>query len=183
VEDALKIITNPEVHMNKDNPLVTEMLSLLQAKISFGEDKRFGNYYGTMHFVLEHGQLFPDEIEPKNYRPGEKKQCFANSQELAMQTVGSNPELLYVEGFMHYAFPLAHGWNILPEGAVIDTTIGSDFKIEHRFGIVFDTGYIIELILERGAYTAQIDDWRNGWPLLKKEYMIMEAFHPEWNHF
>ena len=58
--------------------------------------------------------------------------------------------------------PVLHAWNVDAEGSVIDSTwepVGSIY-----FGVIFPVSIV------RGAKTSVLDDWENGWPVLRESW-------------
>jgi hypothetical protein len=77
--------------------------------------------------------------------------------------------LEYVEGYALIGGknPVLHAWNVDAEGSVIDSTwepVGSIY-----FGIVFPPS-----IVER-AKTSVLDDFENGWPVLRESWTEIVA--------
>jgi len=123
-------------------------------------------YKGTADFVLREGQFFEPAPLPKNIGRKEIRQCFRNAREIAV-----SKGLPYVEGFAlsDSLFPQKHAWNIDSQGLVIDTTwvpVDATGLLVGRayMGVVFSHREILE-------WTGSlIDNWENGWPLLRKPW-------------
>lgn len=118
------------------------------------------------------------------------KQCYYNSQMLLMSArFHEEPhELRYVEGYATGVIPVMHGWLTL-NGKVVDLTmrLRKDFKrqsaihqrrLQNRvlgefpedrcyYGVTFDTAHVAREMITTGLARTLIDDWENGWPLLK----------------
>ncbi len=125
----------------------------------------------------------------RGHRLPQIKQCFYNSQLLA--ACDDTGQIKYVEGFLGCIIPIPHAWNSI-NNKLIDVTLRpypDDPPVEQRdprfpkkwplwnlgvipdqyeyFGVVFpDT---LELITRPFVGLAIIDDWQNGWPLLRGE--------------
>jgi len=168
-DDALGLITNPEVEMYASRPIVKDLLMMMTAS------PKIGDYYGPYHFVLEHGQFFINEEKDRKLGPG--SQCFFTSQ----TALPNDPDLLYVEGYVHAAsHPIAHGWNITSEGRLIDSTLRTN-NCEY-WGIVFDSDFVMDDYIERMATISLIGNWQENFPLIRSEALQEKAFHPMWNH-
>lgn len=80
-------------------------------------------YAGPHDFVVEHGIDYP-EIAPDTlvYGQGAPRLCFAN----AINACVFHPGLRYVEGYALAPnlgdMPFHHGWNLDPQGRVVDIT-------------------------------------------------------------
>ena len=121
------------------------------------------------------------------------KQCYANSQRVVTFTgLSPNPdghELRYVEGYGLGMIPVLHGWLSL-NGKVVDLTMRLQEGISRRSrvyrrrlrdrvlgefpegrgyrGVTFETDYVLRRIVETGLMGTLIDDWQNGYPLLRE---------------
>lgn len=170
VEDAIQQITNPEVHMYLDTPIVQTMLMMMRGS------PKIGDYYGVYHFLLEHGRYFVNEQRDVQYGP--KQQCYFTSQ----NDIVMNPNLLYVEGCVvatpRLPVPIGHGWNITRDGSVIDRTLRE--TTAEYWGVVFMRDYVIDGLVGRNAAIALIDNWREDFPLLRDEELRRDALHYEW---
>jgi hypothetical protein len=169
-EKALAIIDNPEVDKHLNTPVVRTLLQLFNVHIQ--GPPRLGNYYSPYHFVLQHGQYFKDCVpDPKL---GPKQLCFFNSQKIAVE----DPDLLYAEGFVYtMGQPIAHGWNVMRDGTVLDTTLrGRGAECKEYFGIVFKTEFVLTQMIFHEAYQALIDNWKADFPLIRNEELQKEAF-------
>ena len=115
------------------------------------------------------------------------KQCFSNSQALVMFDPAK--KLQYVEGFCLGIIPIHHGW-VTINGKVIDVTMrirkgeAFDRKLwgnrcigefaEGRLycGKVFETQYVSEQVVARSQWGSLIDNWEEGFPLLRGEEAV-----------
>lgn len=168
-EEALALITNPEVKMYASRPIVRDLLLMMTAS------PKIGDYYGMYHWVLEHGQFFVNEEMDRQLGP--KSQCFFTSQ-LAVTT---DPDLLYVEGYVYAAsHPIAHGWNITHDGLLIDRTLRVD-GCEY-WGVVFESDFVMSELIQREATISLVGNWQEDFPLIRDEELRERALHAGWNH-
>lgn len=169
IEEALALITNPEVKMYLDTPIVRDLLMMMTAS------PKIGDYYGMYHWVLEHGQYFVNEEEDRQFGP--ISECFFTSQLAATNDF----DLLYVEGYVQAAaHPVPHGWNITQTGMLIDRTLrvgGCDY-----WGVVFNTEFVMKDYVRRGAIVSLIGNWEENFPLIRNEELRELALHSDWNH-
>jgi len=168
IEEALALITNPEVKMYVDLPIVKDLLLMMTAS------PKIDDYYGMYHWVLEHGQYFVNEEVDRQFGP--RSQCFFTSQ----LAITNDPDLLYVEGYVQGWHPIAHGWNITREGKVIDKTLridGCDY-----WGVVFNTGFVEGEYIKRKATISLVGNWEEDFPLIRSQEIQKQAMHPNWNH-
>jgi len=169
-EEALELITNPEVEEYLDTEIVQgllEMMCIFPVKL--------GDYYGPHHWVLQHGQYFINKQRDRQFGP--QKLCYYNSQMLMTRNIGS---LSYVEGYVLAYHPTSHGWNIDTEGEVIDTTLRLEDK--EYFGFVFSDQFVLKNLVEQEATVALIEDWQQDYPLLKKsDDLLLKATKDPWN--
>ncbi len=170
MEEALELITNPEVYEHLDTDIVQgllEMMCMFPVKM--------GDYYGPHHWVLQHGQYFVNE--QKDRQLGPQKLCFYNSQMLMTSNIGT---LKYAEGYVYVYHPIAHGWNITMEGEVVDSTL----RLEDReyFGFVFNDQYILKNLVEKEAAVALIENWQEDYIMLKEsDKRLLQATEDPWN--
>src|SRR5688572_1430432 len=96
-------------------------------------------------FMAKHAQLYAPQPLPKEYRRGNKKECFLNAFVMAV-----THNLTYVEGYaVLLGIPLAvlHAWCIDDVGVVLDNSwkpVGVGY-----LGVPFDTQFIIKTLDER----------------------------------
>jgi len=168
IDEALALITNPEVEMYVDSPIVKDLLLMMTAS------PKIGDYYGMYHWVLEHGQYFLNEEVDRQFGP--LSHCFFTSQ----LAITNDPDLLYVEGYVQGGHPILHGWNITREGEVIDRTLRID-GCEY-WGVVFNTGFVQKEYVEREAIVTLIGNWEEDFPLIRSKEIQKQAMHVDWNH-
>jgi hypothetical protein len=116
-------------------------------------------YANPADFVLREGRFFMPKPLPGKIPRGKLGLCFRNA--LSTSTEHGLP---YVEGYALYSgtLPTLHAWNIDTEGGVIDTTwrlVG-----EAYLGVILPR---TEVLKWRGPL---IDNWANGWPLLREKH-------------
>jgi len=115
-------------------------------------------YRSVADAILQHGRAWP-RINDGAWPRGEMKQCFANSQRLAM----THPELTYVEGYALNIIPVHHGWCVDADGAVVDVT-WERRDTNRYFGVPILSRYIRKLTLATGVWTAVFDNWESKPP-------------------
>ena len=133
-----------------------------------------GKTYESAELTKEEKEIFQAAMVELGFTP-QKKQCFYNAQMLLEADISG--QIKYVEGYAHNLIPVLHGWNEI-NGKVIDVTfdyegemiIGTLPEYLSYRGVAFDEDRWIEQINESGPYCSFIDDWENGFPLLKKKY-------------
>jgi len=173
--EILDVITNPKVFSKLDTPIVNALLEaagefLLGERCAYWKGQ---GYYGPAHFILQHGQYFKNREQDRQLGP--LQLCYQNSQRL----LSSQRDLLYVEGYVdiggHYT---PHGWNITPEGEVIDVTLRAD-SCEY-FGIVFNSFFVLKRVRElgRGPLFLDFGDPSFSLPSLKE---VSQASKNGWN--
>lgn len=128
---------------------------------------KLGNYFSLDDFVLQNGQIFKVGKFPKDIRRGEMKQCYRN----AVMLLAEKSSYLYVEGYAMGIIPALHAWCIDKKGNVIDPT-WPDGK--EYFGVIFKRSFTLQKILKEGK-TGFIDNWEQGWPLLKLDPKIWKG--------
>jgi len=162
---AMRLINNPDVAAHEDTKIVDELLITMRRYQS-----RADFYHGAAQLVLQHGQYFTN-ITP-DPQLGPVQLCFANSQKLILES-----SLLYVEGYVltSYGMIIPHGWNITPDGEVIDTTLRGGGK--EYFGFVFNSEFVIKRTGIIGPGTLLHD---HETQLTYNQ--ILEASQVGWNH-
>jgi hypothetical protein len=121
-------------------------------------------YRNLYDFVLREGRFFEPQPRPDHITLRHIGECFRNAF-LTMMRTG----LQYAEGYavVGSKIPVLHAWNVDAEGSVVDSTwepVGSVY-----FGI------IVPLSIVRRAKTAVLDDWENGWPVLRESWTEIVA--------
>lgn len=147
-----------------------------------------GIYSCMYDFVLDHGIEFlsaeltqedRDLVDAAKHGLGdeyfEKKQCFFNGQVLAR----GNPQVAYYEGYAMkegLGFPILHGWNVV-NGKVVDLTWRDEggrrahgtFPAGREYlGVSVNKASILEMWLSTGSSISHLDNWEEGWPLLRR---------------
>jgi hypothetical protein len=151
-------------------------------------------YRGMDDFILRHGRLYtPQELTPaerkivtaaaRRTKPFKIKECFYNAQK--MLRADETDTLVYVEGYATSIIPIHHGWLTIND-KVIDFTMRErvDGKtVERRpygagifgawkadreyFGVPIPKERMLAFTAD-GMGASIIDDWQNGWPLLRR---------------
>jgi len=173
LEEALELINNPEVEENIDK-LIVQRLLLHMSQVT----KLTGDYYGVFHWVLQHGQYFVNEQQDRQLGP--KNQCYHNSQTLSIRSWKDEDPLYYAEGFVDADGRMVrHGWNIMEDGEVIDTTL----RLENceYFGFVFKRKFIVQHSQLAGIGYPIIFDKSAGYPLLTDPTLHVPATKDPWN--
>ena len=116
-------------------------------------------YRNVYDFALREGRFFEPQPRPDLITLRHVGECFRNAF-LTMMRTG----LQYAEGYavLGSKTPVLHAWNVDAEGSVIDSTwepVGSIY-----FGVIFPVSIV------RGAKTSVLDDWENGWPVLRESW-------------
>lgn len=161
-------------------------------------------YQSFEEFVLKNGQEFKSQklteeerkivmgIIDRNFLDCKVKECYKNAQLLAIESDG---KIQYVEGFAFGVIPIPHAWNLI-NGKVIDLTwcndgnliekdrmrrnkrkeniILGEFYKEEYFGVIFSIEEIRKNMLKKEMFTSIIDNWEEGYPLLKSEFKLTE---------
>ncbi|MDE2106962.1 MAG: hypothetical protein KGL39_57640 [Patescibacteria group bacterium] len=123
-------------------------------------------------FVSEHGREFQFQPLPRGYRRMEPKACFENCWNLLKK----RQTLTYCEGFASsrgIAFPVHHAWLVADDELVIEPTCDS---FRDYFGVQFERDFV----LSHKPWSSVLDNWREGWPLLKEKNLdgiVMEVSH------
>ncbi len=121
-------------------------------------------YLGTEDFVLQEGQVFPWRPKPKGVKYGKLGLCYMNAIHLAMATGWT-----YCEGFASGFFPTPHAWVIDDEGFVVDNTWRPDQQPTEYIGVKMSKQYVYKVLAKKKTYGV-IDDYKNGFPILKKKW-------------
>lgn len=90
----------------------------------------------------------------------EEKACFEN----ALATATLHKEYRYAEGYAAGLMPVLHAWLVDPDGNAVDPTWREPGTA--YMGIIFPVKEVMSNWQETGVF-CMIDDWHNGWPLLK----------------
>jgi hypothetical protein len=167
-----------------------ELERMVEIRRTIAPDRRL-KYACFEDYVLQHGQPFTSQPLTKEEWQhvarvaGRKhypiKQCFANSQQLAIDDLSG--QIQYAEGYCFNMIPVLHGWNVL-NGKVIDLTmrlfhdpyprkkwpdlcIGEFPQEREYFGQIFPLEQVADFITRTQCWGSLIDDWKGGYPLLK----------------
>jgi hypothetical protein len=102
--------------------------------------------------LCANGKLFIGIKRPKRFRQMRRKDCFRNSQSLAI-----DGRATYVEGLCldRLGIPFAHGWLTLDGEHAIDVTLPNAESFSY-FGIAFDTVALAGAICKSGYYESQL---------------------------
>jgi hypothetical protein len=103
-----------------------------------GIDEVARNMVRTYDMVLNYGRFFEPTPRPKQYKAGDRNQCYGNSLDLFIANEGLN----YCEGYVVVKgalFPAEHGWCITEDGSVVDVTLRKPLLPLAYFGVVFNS--------------------------------------------
>lgn len=110
---------------------------------------------GSAHadLLLKYGKAY--HITPKTLegKRGTESMCYMNAFKLA----DSNPNLIYVEGYVHIGFiAIEHAWCVDKKDNAIDPTLKKSspaiMNPKGYFGIPFKHSYLIKTALDTGMY-------------------------------
>jgi hypothetical protein len=108
----------------------------------------------TFDHLCANGKLFTGIKRPKGFRQMRRKDCFRNSQSLAMDGRATYVEGLCVRRSVGIAF--AHGWLTLDGERAIDVTL-PDAESCAYFGIAFeDRRELAKAILKTGCFESRL---------------------------
>jgi hypothetical protein len=145
--------------MDKDSPIKQFLEASTRVRDTLVKPKGF-KYSCIEEFVLKNGKNFPYKPLPPSVKRGEPKMCFKNATQLMID----RDDLTYVEGYALSIIPIMHAWCIDEDGNVVDPTM----PMCEYYGIPFDSAFVIGTMLRR-KYYGIIDDWENGWPMLRRK--------------
>jgi hypothetical protein len=120
---------------------------------------KIGSYTCIEEFVYRNGQLFTNIIFPENLIIGKMKECYKNAALLCME----NKNYFYVEGYACGIIPVMHAWCIDKDKNVIDPTWNDGGEY---FGIIIKKRFLMDSLVKKRVF-GLIDDWSNGWELLR----------------
>ena len=102
--------------------------------------------------LCANGKLFTGIKRPSGFRQMKRKECFRNSQRLAI-----DGRATYVEGLClgNSGIAFAHGWLTLDGEHAIDVTL-PDAESYAYFGLTFDAVALAKAICTSGYYESQI---------------------------
>jgi hypothetical protein len=107
----------------------------------------FGRKCAFPAFLIDHGREFEPDAETYRGQRMRTKNCFGNA---AQKMLIGDPDLIYVEGYVHVYIPVHHAWLTRPDGSIIDPTLnptgldGRPLPIEGYFGVPFQYDYVVE---------------------------------------
>lgn len=104
-------------------------------------------------YVLQHAHFYPPAERLKHYRKGRRKNCWGNSQLLAM----GHAELTYVEGFAFSgpnSLALEHAWCVTGDGRVVDTTWAEPGAV--YYGVPFDRVTLMKHLEKTGGAKGEL---------------------------
>ena len=139
---------------------IAEYLQLIDRAIP-GIDRPGYHYRSIPDFLIREGQEFTIGKRPSWCKQGIIKMCYSNARKLVKRFP---TRVWYAEGYACGIMPVSHVWCIdKATGLVIDPTweAGTEYH-----GIFVDTEYLIRHDRDGGGDSI-IDDWQNGWPILK----------------
>ena len=170
----------------KDGP-VEQYLKMIQAVQGQQGAQEGYHYNGPADFILKEGTQFKSEpLTEDEQRIVDKmtwlttqfkmKECFYNAQSLAQAL----NDVDYVEGYLFSGFiPIEHGWNTI-NGKVIDFTMYHQNNNKpilgvipdgwEYFGVPLPTDKVRNYWAEHGMSEPLIQNWREGYPMLKEPY-------------
>lgn len=142
----------------------------------------FEDFVATEGTVFSSVELTEDEKEivisaMKESKAKKAKECFYNAQLLAM--LDKSKTIEYWEGYTtSFGTPILHGFNVL-NGKVIDVTHKSNGKPvmgvfnddKEYIGVQFNIELAIDRLKGGQDCTSFIDNWREGWPVLKEKWV------------
>lgn len=122
------------------------------------------------------------------------KQCFYNAQMMTLSdSYHETQRVKYHEGYVWTGFmPILHAWITLDD-KIVDVTLSTDPESTQRFyagepprkdlrdrvlgvipegweyiGVPMEGGDVVEMMLKNMESRSLIDNWQDGWPLLKR---------------
>lgn len=116
----------------------------------------FAKYVAAEQHAFDHlcanGKLFTGIKRPNGFRQMRRKDCFRNSQSLAI-----HGRATYVEGLCvgRSGIAFAHGWLTLDGEHAIDVTLPNAESYTY-FGIAFDTVALAKAIRKSGCYESHL---------------------------
>lgn len=91
--------------------------------------------------MLEYGRFFQPSPRPKQYKSGDRNQCYGNSLDLVV----AHDELSYCEGYVVVKgidIPMEHGWCVTEEASVVDVTLRKPLIPLAYFGVEFNPLFV-----------------------------------------
>jgi hypothetical protein len=120
-------------------------------------------FYSLAEYIAKFGKDYLPQACPKKHKAGLPQMCFQNARNLA-----SRHHLTYVEGFALPDFaniPIFHAWCVDEKGHVIDNTWSKQGKAYRGVAFALD---FVRAQLKNTNCMSVLDNWQNGFPLLRK---------------
>jgi hypothetical protein len=118
--------------MSGNDNACMQLLHAIEAQKRGGQQIPGVPYQSIEDYVLRLGAFFTPAPRPGKWKLGTPKNCFDNSQRLALKS-----NLAYCEGFaLAFGVPFLHGWCVDDHGNVIDVTW--EEASQAYFGVIFD---------------------------------------------
>lgn len=135
---------------------------------ALGDPKNRGYQYASIYeLVADQGRPFTARPLPPAFEKMSPKECFRNASIVAIRHAGAG--IMYCEGYVNTLpgniVPILHAWCIDRDENIIDPTLAYQPHIEY-IGIPFDLRFML-YTFEIHKAGSLLDDWKNGWPLLK----------------
>ena len=124
-----------------------------------------GDYCCLEEFVLKNGRSFETTIPlPSNIKKGKEGTCFENAFWVAS---GNRHKYYYCEGYAANKgmLPVLHAWVVNRKHEVIDPTCPF---AKYYYGFIFKLSYVCQWVPKNRGHKSIIDNWIQGWPLLKE---------------
>jgi hypothetical protein len=118
----------------------------------------------SCQFVLEYGWFYEPASVPKAVKMASEGECYNNALILAL----TDPSLIYVEGFTasEGGVRIHHAWVTDGRGRAIDITWAAQGAV--YIGVPFKSGFVSLMGLKNKGVGSPLDDWENGYPLLRE---------------
>lgn len=124
-----------------------------------------GNYCCLEEFILKNGRRFEMISSlPPDIKQGKAGNCFENAYWVALE---NKHKYYYCEGYVmanRNTLPVFHSWVVNRQREVIDPTCPFG---RYYYGIAFRLSYVCQWLLKNNGHKSIIDNWMQGWPLLK----------------
>jgi hypothetical protein len=157
---------------------VVEWLKLLDGAARMGQKgtKPPAGYFSPAGIVLDRG--CPMRLAAVQPASGPMKQCFSNSQTMAI-----DDDLRYAEGWAIMSsmpMPVLHAWCVGSEGLVLDYTWGRRLRGKQAayYGVIIDTSYMLQRVFKTGTHHSLLDDYEFGFKLLKTPGLVAKVIKP-----
>ena len=146
-------------------------------------------YINAQALLIEEGKIFESQklseselvvVQLAKEKAGKMKkgECYYNAQRMIL--LDNSDQIEYWEGYTlidNAAFPIMHGFNVI-NGKVIDYTLDIDGQsilgtfppTAQYIGIKMKKEWIIPQITSGKPCVSFIDNWAEGWPLLKMKW-------------